>query len=143
MTNKPRLLRNAAALGCFVAIFLVAALARAESAPAKPAKSAKAPSRTTAARSGRATAAAPVVSVEEGLQQIKKTPKDPGAYLALGGAYRRAGRYQEAADTYKKLIAIDPNNSTAHVSLGAAFMDLKRPDEAEREVRRALKINSQ
>src|SRR4051812_44755312 len=96
MTYKPRLLRNAAALGGFIAIFLMAALAR-ENPP--PARTAKATSRTTAAQSGRSTAAAPVVSVEEGLQQIKKTPKDPGAYLAPGGAYRRAGRYTEAADT--------------------------------------------
>ena len=130
-------LRNRAALGGLIAFFLVSGLAAAQSAPSR---ATKAPPRPAAAKSSRNTPV-PIVSVEEGLQQIKKTPKDAGAYLALGGAYRRAGRYQEAADTYKKLIAIEPNNVTAHVSLGAIYMDMKRPDDAEREFQKAVKMS--
>jgi len=133
--------RTQAVLCGVIAFFLMAGAARAQSAPAKPTKTPAKTAKKAASKTPTSSAAAPVVSVEEGLQLVKKSPKDSGAYLALGGAYRRAGRYQDAVDTYKKLVALDPNNSTGHVSLGAVYMDLKRPDEAEVEFRKAIKLN--
>ncbi len=119
--------------------FLLTGVALAQSDPPKSANPAKHP-----APAARRVTTPPMarVSIEEALQQTKKAPKDPNAYLALGGAYRRAGRTQEAVDAFKKVIVFDPNGSTGHVSLGAAYMDLKRPDDAEREFRKALKLNS-
>src|SRR5690242_12264486 len=116
MTASSRALRYRAALCGLVAFFLIPSIAAAQS---KTARAAKSPSKAAAA----SVAPVPVVSIEEGLQQIKKTPKDAGAYLALGAAYRRAGQYQDAVNTYKKLVVLDPNGSSAHVSLGAAYMD--------------------
>ncbi len=139
MTHSFRALRHRAAFGGLIAFFLLIGLRGAESSPAPAPRAA---SKAAATKIGRSTAAAPVVSIEEGLQQIKKAPKDASAYLALGGAYRRAGRYEEAAETYKKLVVLEPNNSTAHVSLGAVYMDLKRPDGAEREFRKAVRLNA-
>ncbi|TMQ61617.1 MAG: tetratricopeptide repeat protein, partial [Candidatus Eisenbacteria bacterium] len=57
------------------------------------------------------------VSIEEALQLTKKSPKDPNAYLALGGAYRRAGRFDDAVEAFKKMVLLEPKSSTAHVSL--------------------------
>src|SRR5262250_1308552 len=83
MTYSIRALRNRAALGGLVAFFLLIGPSGAQSSPAPAPKAA---SKAPASKSPRVSAAAPVVSIEEGLQQIKKTPKDASAYLALGGA---------------------------------------------------------
>src|SRR5258705_921072 len=40
------------------------------------------------------------------------------------------------------MVLLEPKSSTAHVSLGAVYMDLKRPDDAEREFQKALRLNS-
>src|SRR5439155_19484771 len=117
-----------------IAAFLLTATAWAQAGPKQSAN--------PGAKVGPVGAAPPAaVSVEEALQLTKKSPKDPNAYLALGGAYRRAGRYEEAVEAFKKMVALDPKSSTAHASLGAAYMDLKRPVEAEREFQKALRLN--
>ena len=39
------------------------------------------------------------------------------------------------------MAALDPQNSTARYSLGAVYMDLNRPKDAEREIRKALALS--
>lgn len=71
------------------------------------------------------------------------------ALYYLGNAFFELGRFQEAADTWKRLIETNPNQSSrAHAQLGMLYscgapgtpFDL---DQAERELHQALAINKE
>jgi len=81
------------ALGGAIAIFLVAGSAHAQTTTKGAMKP---PARSVPSNIS-------TISIEEALQLTKKSPKDPNAYLALGGAYRRARRYEDAVQAFKKL----------------------------------------
>jgi hypothetical protein len=57
-------------------------------------------------------------SVAEAQALVKKNPKDPNAYFALGTAYRRAGKEPGRPQAFQKMAALVPK-AGAHVSLGA------------------------
>ena len=78
--------------------------------------------------------APPPMTVAEAEALVQKSPKDTNASLALGGAYRRSRRYPQALEAFQKMAALDPQNSTARYSLGAVYMDMNRPKDAEREI---------
>ena len=50
-------------------------------------------------------------------------------------------RYDEMLDLLQRLIAIDPNDAAAHVSMGVAFYFLGRSDEALRSFDQALSLD--
>jgi tetratricopeptide (TPR) repeat protein len=81
------------------------------------------------------------MTIDEALAFTKKSPKDTNSWLALGAAYRRAHRYDEAAAAFKKMTVVDANNSTGWVSLGAVYMDMRKSADAKAAFQRALKIN--
>lgn len=45
-------------------------------------------------------------------------PQQPVVLNQLGVLYRRAGRFQDAAEAYRKALAADPDYADAHVNLG-------------------------
>ena len=47
----------------------------------------------------------------------------------IGNALKNEGRYHEACAT-KKVLDLDPNNSTAHMNLGTIYKDLGNLDQA-------------
>lgn len=59
--------------------------------------------------------------------------------LALGSAYFRAGRLEDAEREYKAAIAIDPKTGEAHSNLAVVYFETGRYDEAERSVTAAEK----
>lgn len=46
------------------------------------------------------------------------TPGQPVVLNQLGVLYRRAGRFQDAAEAYRKALAADPDYADAHINLG-------------------------
>ena len=92
---------------------------------------------------------------QEARQQLLFTYLDAGRYeqaRALSADFERTlsqiaaarfrdGRYEAALQHYRHLIAIAPNDSEAHVNIGATLMRLKRTEEAMQSYRRALAID--
>jgi Tfp pilus assembly protein PilF len=59
--------------------------------------------------------------------------------LALGSAYFRAGKLQDAEREYKAAIDADSKTGEAHSNLAVVYMETGRYDDAERSVAAAEK----
>jgi TolB-like protein len=58
-------------------------------------------------------------------------PNDPRILTALGHVLRRSGRWEEAEDSYRKAVELDPRQLTGLLDLGRTLGYLRRFDEAE------------
>lgn len=62
------------------------------------------------------------------------------ARFKLGLVLSRSERYAEAVSEFEKVIVLDPNAANAHLLLGAALLQLKKLDEAERQLLKAYEL---
>ena len=67
---------------------------------------------------------------------IDADPKNAAAYDTLGTIFVEQGRLEEAASTYRLLIANQPS-AAAHQELAQVLARLGRDDEAQRELAKA------
>jgi tetratricopeptide (TPR) repeat protein len=75
---------------------------------------------------------------------MRLNPRYPPSYLVnLGGAYRLAGRCEEALTPLKKALTLNPNIGPAHLNLAACYAELDRLEEAQAEVAAVLRVNPQ
>jgi eukaryotic-like serine/threonine-protein kinase len=58
----------------------------------------------------------------------------------LGKLYRAAGRWDQALTSYRRAIALKPDDAEAYNNLGNALLDQKKPGEAEAAYRRAIAL---
>jgi Flp pilus assembly protein TadD len=74
------------------------------------------------------------------------SPVPAGLSMALGSAYFRLGRHQDAEREYKAAVAVDPSFGEAHSNLAVLYLVTERYDLAEAEVKAAeksgFKVNS-
>lgn len=63
----------------------------------------------------------------------------PFVYLALGSAYFRAEKLQDAEREYKKALDGKPDYGEAHNNLAVVYMYMNRPSEAQEHLRQAEK----
>lgn len=71
---------------------------------------------------------------------VAARPRDPALLYALGAAYERAGRGEEAVGQMRALLALEPDHAEALNFLGYTWAEQGvRLEEAEAMVRRALK----
>lgn len=63
------------------------------------------------------------------------------AYLNLGAAFFSKGRYDEAIDSYRQGIQVNPLVASLHYSLSLALEKTGKPDDAKSEMALAMKIN--
>jgi tetratricopeptide (TPR) repeat protein len=69
-------------------------------------------------------------------------PRMPGAWMDLGVLQKELGRYEEAAQTLRKAVALDRQNGNAWFNLGSLYLrQLKRPQEAFEYFEEALRCN--
>jgi tetratricopeptide (TPR) repeat protein len=70
----------------------------------------------------------------------RRVQKDPAsiAFAQLAEEFRRAGRYDEAAETCRAGLAIHPGYLSARVTLGRALIELGDLDAAQAELDRVL-----
>ncbi|GAC1420763.1 MAG: hypothetical protein NVSMB62_15050 [Acidobacteriaceae bacterium] len=61
---------------------------------------------------------------------ITVVAQDAPALLRLAESQVRSGQYQQAASTYRKAIALDPNNAQAYDKLGDVYSRLNMPSES-------------
>ena len=71
---------------------------------------------------------------------LRAQPKHPGALHLLGLIALRRGDLQTGADLITASTRIDPNQPTAHATLGNALLELRRPDDALASYDRALRL---
>ncbi|WP_075354934.1 response regulator [Desulfovibrio sp. DV] len=62
-------------------------------------------------------------------------------FLALGNELVRERHYTAAVSLYRLALELAPNNADAYVGLSKAYHFLRRPDLAERAVRKGLRLN--
>jgi tetratricopeptide (TPR) repeat protein len=70
---------------------------------------------------------------------------DPGkrklSYLNDGQRYVKSGKYQEAVIQFRNALEIDPRYAAAHYQLGRAYLVLKNPSAAYRELTEAVTLD--
>jgi arylsulfatase A-like enzyme/tetratricopeptide (TPR) repeat protein len=71
----------------------------------------------------------------------KDAGNDPDALIALGNAYSLADRQADAARTFARLLALDPDNALAHENIGVASLQARDFSNAERSLRRAIELD--
>jgi len=75
------------------------------------------------------------------LQRAAAVEPTLDALNALGIAYARSGRQQDALATFAKSLAIDPGNAMTYENLGAVHLDAARLPEARQAFERAIASN--
>jgi tetratricopeptide (TPR) repeat protein len=76
-------------------------------------------------------------ALEQYQQSVAVRPNDIG-YFNMGAMYEKLDRPSEAADAYRKAIAINPISMDARVNLGILLMRADQPVEAEKLFREAI-----
>ena len=69
---------------------------------------------------------------------IESNPKDRDSQYALGHIYFTQGKFEEARDSFIKVIQIDSNYPEAHNYLGTVYERLNERDKAIEEYKKAL-----
>lgn len=77
-------------------------------------------------------------AIDNLVEQVKKTPKDPGARILLGQALAAAGRTNEAVEQYQNALKLDEDNVAALQGLGLIAMQREQWSTAEGYWRRIL-----
>ncbi len=81
---------------------------------------------------------------DEGLEEIKRgTEVVEGhvrARLVYGNRLRRAGRYEEAAIEFRKVLDLEPDHPSALHNLGEVYLETGRENEALPRLRRAAEL---
>jgi adenylate cyclase len=75
-------------------------------------------------------------------QAIRLNPYPPSVHFRiLGGAYRGAGRYEEAITEYKKALRQNPDDIFTHLGLAVIYIKLDREEEARAEAKEVMRIH--
>jgi serine/threonine protein kinase/tetratricopeptide (TPR) repeat protein len=83
-------------------------------------------------------------AVEMAQRAIKLNPRLSHAHQWLGAAYNSIGRYDEAIDSLKEAIRLEPNNAGARASLARTYWVGKGMiDEGINELERSIELNPQ
>ena len=87
----------------------------------------------------------PVITTENDFENLKKAaeaaPDNSALQVDLANKLYDAGRYQDAAVYYQRVLKVDPHNVNIMTDLGTALFYSGRPDEALEEYNRSLQIN--
>lgn len=70
---------------------------------------------------------------------VKENPKDTNALLHLAALFDMAGKFEQAAEYYRSLLAVTPENVEARMNLAGNYFNLKQNEAAIAELETALK----
>lgn len=62
------------------------------------------------------------------------------AFFCQGLMYKHLNKRDEALESYKRCLALDPNNAAAHQNMGNIYMDRRDFENAKRKYREVLKL---
>src|SRR6478752_3266819 len=77
--------------------------------------------------------------IEELKRRVQSDPASI-AFAALAEEYRRAGRFDEAIETCKAGLVRHPSYLSAHVTLGRAYIEVGKLQDARQELEYVLKL---
>ena len=69
--------------------------------------------------------------------------QDMGALAELGDKYLEENRLQDALAVFKKVLALDDENDSAHFKVGLIYYQMEETEKAVCEMRKAIALNSQ
>jgi Flp pilus assembly protein TadD len=65
---------------------------------------------------------------------VQEEPKNADAHNMLGYSYRKAGNFDRSMEHYRTALKLDTNHRSAHEYLGELYLDLKQPENAEKQL---------
>ena len=65
---------------------------------------------------------------------VQEDPNNADAHTMLGYSYRKLGTFDKSMDSYQRALKIDANNRSAREYLGELYLDMKQPDNAEKQL---------
>lgn len=71
---------------------------------------------------------------------IRKSPGNPRPYYNLAKFYQDSGKFDEAANEYKKAIGIVPKGVFPYIGLGGLYLQMGNLPLAEEHLKKALKV---
>ena len=74
------------------------------------------------------------------LDALKRFPDAANLHNELGFTFRKLGRLDKAFEHYKRALAIDPRHRGAHEYIGEAYLQDRKPAEAEKHLGELEKI---
>ncbi len=84
-------------------------------------------------------------TIEQQRQRQEGTDETPlnnnKDYIELGWQYRNQGKYNEAAEMFRKAVEINPKNEEAYIGLGVQYMLQGNTDQAETMYKKAVEIS--
>jgi tetratricopeptide (TPR) repeat protein len=83
----------------------------------------------------------PTDAEEEYQQALALTPESPDALAALTNFYTRQRRFADAEALLRKLVAVHPNDATAHLQLGRMLAIAGKTDDGIGELEAGLKLD--
>ena len=84
----------------------------------------------------------PMASVVKDLEeQVRADPQNTGLRVAVGEAYLKAGRSQEALAQYDEALRLDPEREDALYGLGLTYQKLGQPDQAAAAFQAIIEAN--
>ncbi len=79
--------------------------------------------------------------VEKLQKHLEVYPEDEESYLILGKFYFLNKKYDEAIETYRKLLSFSNNNVSAYYNLAVAGEAMKDYEEAKKNYRKVLELD--
>jgi len=71
---------------------------------------------------------------------LRRNPRYTDVIEILGGLYTKEGRIADGLRMDRRLVRLQPGNSTAHYNLACSLALSKRPNDALRSLRDALEL---
>jgi tetratricopeptide (TPR) repeat protein len=75
-----------------------------------------------------------------GLRAIRERFVDDVSHIRAGNAFREGGAFDQAADSYRQALALNPTNAAALANLGTVLSDLNRLPEAAEALNKSLAL---
>lgn len=79
--------------------------------------------------------------IETCRQGLQVAPNDTRLWLALGNSFLAETNYVEAANSYQKVLLVEPDNAGVHYNMGIVLGLQGKPDAERRELTESLRLD--
>ncbi len=81
------------------------------------------------------------VTLEQLEEQVRQTPQDPVARLAVAIAYAARGYHDTAIGQFQEVLKLEPDNQTALIGLGRSYLQQGEEEKAIEPYLRVVELN--
>jgi tetratricopeptide (TPR) repeat protein len=75
------------------------------------------------------------------VRPVRPVLRDVGFYFNRGNDHSNSGKYEEAIESYKQAIKLNPDDAYAHTRLGVAYYKSGKYQEAIKSYKRAIRLD--